>query len=218
MGYFTILKESSVEIEIKKSIFIGYVKRVYSEEEAKEYINTIKKNHKDARHNVFAYTIGKKMEIQRYSDDGEPQGTAGIPVLEVIKKRGITDVVIVVTRYFGGILLGAGGLTRAYSNGASKAIEAAGIVEKVLGNEVIVSISYDLLGKIQYMCSENKWFIENTAYTDVVSLNLFLEKSEQEKFNKEIMQITSGKGKFDVKEDKYYFKMENRLFEETQLK
>lgn len=215
MGYFTILKESSVEIEIKKSIFIGYVKRVYSEEEAKEYINTIKKSHKDARHNVFAYTVRKNMEIQRYSDDGEPQGTAGIPVLDVIKKRGVTDLVIVVTRYFGGILLGAGGLTRAYSKAATSAIEAAGVVEKVLGNEVIVSTSYDLLGKIQYTCSENNWFVENVSYTDVVSLNLYLEKCEQEKFNKEIMQITSGKAKFDVKEGKYYFKMENRLFEET---
>lgn len=215
MSYFTVLKEASDEIEIKKSIFIGYAKRVYTEEEAKEFINRIKKKHKDARHNVFAYIIGENMGIQRYSDDGEPQGTAGIPVLEVIKKKELSDIVIVITRYFGGILLGAGGLTRAYSKGASLAIEAAGVVEKVVGNEITVSTSYDLLGKIQYKCAENDWFIEDISYTDVVSLNLYLEKSEIDEFSKEVAQMTSGKGEIITKDDRYYFKMGNRLFIET---
>ena len=104
MEYLTILKSASETLEIKKSLFICYSKRVNDEEEAKEFIKDIKNKHKDARHNVFAYTIGENMEIQRYSDDGEPQGTAGIPVLEVIKKKNIKDTAIVVTRYFGGIV------------------------------------------------------------------------------------------------------------------
>ena len=130
-NYKTLHKFGVDEYIVEKSTFIGYAKPIKTEEEAIEFVNEIKKKHKDATHNVWAYTVGKTMNIQRYSDDGEPQGTAGIPILEVMKKQGITDCAVVVTRYFGGILLGTGGLTRAYTQGASIAIKSAGVIEKV---------------------------------------------------------------------------------------
>ena len=154
--------------EEKKSEFIGYAKRVTTEEEAKEFVAEIKNQHKTARHNCYAYIIGENMGIQRYSDDGEPQGTAGIPILEVIKKNELTDCAVVVTRYFGGILLGTGGLTRAYTKGAVIAIEAGVVVEKVRGIRVAIDVEYDLYGKLQYICGQNNWHITHFC----VSLNI----------------------------------------------
>ena len=133
MAYITIREYGEDSFIEKKSEFIGYAKRVENEEEAKAFVAEIKSKHKQARHNCWAYIIGENMGIQRYSDDGEPQGTAGIPILEVMKKADITDCAVVVTRYFGGILLGTGGLTRAYTKGASIALKAGGVVEKVEG-------------------------------------------------------------------------------------
>ena len=134
--YKTLHEFGMDEIIIEKSTFIGYAKPIKIEEEAIEFVNEIKKKHKDATHNVWAYTVGKTMNIQRYSDDGEPQGTAGIPTLEVIKKEDLRDVVVVVTRYFGGVKLGAGGLVRAYTKGAKIGIDAAKVIEKVMYKEV----------------------------------------------------------------------------------
>jgi uncharacterized YigZ family protein len=140
MSYLTIKDTVSEEFEEKKSIFIGHAKRVYNEEDAKTFVSHIRNMHKQATHNVFAYIIGENKGIQRYSDDGEPQGTAGIPVIEVIKKNEVTDIAVVVTRYFGGVLLGAGGLVRAYSKAAAGAIKSAGIVEKVKGCVLFINI------------------------------------------------------------------------------
>ena len=137
MSYITIRNSGEDRFEEKKSEFIGYAKRVENEEDAKAFVSEIKNLHKQATHNCFAYIIGENMNIQRYSDDGEPQGTAGIPILEVMKKSNVTDCAIVVTRYYGGVLLGTGGLNRAYTKGASIAIRAAGIVEKVYGLSLI---------------------------------------------------------------------------------
>jgi len=211
MSYLTIKEQASAEFEEKKSVFIGYVKRVYSEEEARGFINEIKSMHKEARHNVYSYVIGQNMGIQRYSDDGEPQGTAGIPVLEVVKKNGLTDIAVVVTRYFGGVLLGTGGLARAYSKAASLAIKEGGIVEKVKGQEVTVVIDYDLLGKVQYICNQNMWHIEDTEYTEVVKIKLYCEVSNYNTIEKEITEVTSGKAEFYKEDEKFYFKCENRL-------
>lgn len=215
MGYLTIKDEASAKFEEKKSEFIGHIKRVYTEEEAKEFVNKIKNQHKEATHNVYAYVIGQNMGIQRYSDDGEPQGTAGVPVLDVIKKNNITDVAVVVTRYFGGILLGAGGLVRAYSKGASSAIKAGGIVEKVKGLPLNILIDYDLLGKVQYLFSQKEWFIENIDYTDKVKLITYAEIMNIEIIKNSLMEVTNGKCIFEEGEEKFYFKMENKLFEET---
>ena len=128
--YKTLAKAGSDEIIIEKSRFIGYCAPVSSEEEALEFIEKIKKKHYDATHNVFAYVVGLDNNIQRYNDDGEPSGTAGVPILEVIKKEDLRNVVIVVTRYFGGIKLGTGGLIRAYTKGAKIALDAGIIIKK----------------------------------------------------------------------------------------
>lgn len=214
MGYFTVRNDGQDQFEEKKSVFIGYAKRVNSEEEAKEFVDTIKNKHKDATHNVYAYIVGENMGIQRYSDDGEPQGTAGIPVLEVIKKNKVTDVAVVVTRYFGGTLLGAGGLVRAYSKGAAIAIENANVVEKVEGVSLNIITDYDLLGKIQYACGQNNWYIENIEYTDKVAIKIYCETNMVEKIRSKIVEITSGKSEFKVSKEKYYFKLYSRLYQE----
>lgn len=214
MTYTTIRNFGEDSFEEKKSQFIGYAKRVESEEEAKEFITQIKDKHKQARHNCYAYIIGENMGIQRYSDDGEPQGTAGIPILEVMKKSDITDCAIVVTRYFGGILLGAGGLTRAYKKGASMAVKKAGIVEKVTGVALNIKIDYDLLGKIQYLCANNNWFMEKEEYSDKVSFIIIVEKSSLDYIQKEIINATNGKAEISKEEEDIYFKENNRLFKE----
>ncbi|CUO93349.1 protein co-occurring with transport systems (COG1739) [Clostridium baratii] len=212
MAYITIRDYGEDSFEEKKSEFIGYAKRVESEEEAKEFINEIKSMHKQARHNCFAYVIGENYGIQRYSDDGEPQGTAGIPILEVMKKQGVTDCAIVVTRYFGGILLGAGGLTRAYTKGASIALKAGGVVEKVEGCKVSITIDYDLIGKIQYLCGQNNWHIEDSEYTDKVTIFIYAENEVAKVIEKEVIEATNGKAIISKSEEDIYFKEDNRLF------
>ena len=211
MEYRTIKGQASAEYEEKKSVFIGSVARVSTEDEARNFINSIKASHRESRHNVYAYVIGANCSIQRYSDDGEPQGTGGIPVLEVIKRNNITDIVIVVTRYFGGVLLGASGLVRAYSKAAALAVKEAGIVEKVNAVMLRIRIDYDLLGKIQYTFNKNNWQIDNTEYTDMVELSIVCEKEKIEEIREALMDITNNKFTIlDQKED-IYFK-ENHKF------
>lgn len=212
MAYITIRDRGEDSFEEKKSEFIGYAKRVENEEEAKEFVNEIKSMHKQARHNCWAYVIGENYGIQRYSDDGEPQGTAGIPILEVMKKQGITDCAVVVTRYFGGILLGAGGLTRAYTKGASIAVKAGGVVEKVKGAKISIEIEYDLIGKIQYLCGQNNWHIEDSEYTDKVTIHIYAEDEVIPVVEKDVVEATNGKAQISKSEEDIYFKEGNRLF------
>lgn len=212
MSYFTVKGSATSEFQEKKSTFIGYIKRVNTEEEAKNFVNEIKSMHKEATHNVYAYIVGENKGIQRYSDDGEPQGTAGIPVLEVIKKNDLTDVAVVVTRYFGGILLGGGGLIRAYSKGASSAIEEAGVVEKVKGLKLRFTLEYDLIGKIQYLCGTNNWHIEDTMYTDKVELSLFTEVENKETIIADFVEATSGKVTICEEDEEYLFKEGYRYY------
>lgn len=212
MSYITIRDFGEDSFVEKKSEFIGYAKRCESEEEAKAFVSEIKNKHKQATHNCFAYVIGENMGIQRYSDDGEPQGTAGIPILEVMKKSNVTDCAIVVTRYYGGILLGAGGLTRAYTKGASIALKAGGVVEKVNGVRLLFHMDYDMLGKIQYKCNENNWYIEDTEYTDKVVVHILAEIEKASDIEKEIIEMSNGKIKVDKQDEGIYFKEENRLY------
>lgn len=213
MNYVTIRNYGEDSFLEKKSEFIGYAKRCENEEEAKAFVNEIKNMHKQATHNCYAYVIGENMGIQRYSDDGEPQGTAGIPILEVMKKSNITDCAIVVTRYFGGILLGAGGLTRAYTKGASVALKAAGVVEKVKGVKITLEMEYDMLGKFQYRCNEKNWHIEDIEYTDKVFVNMLVETEVSLEIEKASTEISNGKIIINKEEEKIYFKEENRLYE-----
>ena len=212
MSYITIREYGEDEFIEKKSQFIGYAKRCETEEEAKEFVSEIKSMHKQATHNCWAYIVVKNMGIQRYSDDGEPQGTAGIPILEVMKKSNVTDCAIVVTRYFGGIMLGAGGLTRAYTKGASIALKAGGVVEKVEGVEVSLEIDYDMIGKIQYMCGQNNWHIEDTEYTDKVVVHVLAELPVAEEIEKSSVEVTNGKAIVTKSDVEIYFKEENRLY------
>ncbi len=202
-NYKTLHEFSSDEIIIEKSTFIGYAKPIKTEEEAVEFINEIKKKHKDATHNVWAYTVGKNMNIQRYSDDGEPQGTAGIPTLEVIKKEDLRDVVVVVTRYFGGVKLGAGGLVRAYTKGAKIGIESAKIVEKVLYKEVRIKIDYNQLGKVQNEIMNMNYFVKDTLYLNDVELIIYSRKERVDEFVNKITDITRATANITVLDEFY---------------
>ncbi len=201
--YKTLHEFGMDEVIIDKSTFIGYAKPIKSEEEAIEFVNEIKKKHKDATHNVWAYTVGKSMNIQRYSDDGEPQGTAGIPTLEVIKKEELRDVVVVVTRYFGGIKLGAGGLVRAYTKGAKIGIEAAKAIEKVLYKPVGIKIDYNQLGKVQNEIMNMGYFIKDTVYEDNVEIIVYSRVSEVENITSKIIDITSATAQINIGEEFY---------------
>lgn len=202
-NYRTLHEFGTDEITIEKSVFIGYAKPIKSEDEALEFINEIKKKHKDATHNVWAYTVGQNMNIQRYSDDGEPQGTAGIPTLEVIKKEDLRDVAVVVTRYFGGTKLGAGGLVRAYTKGAKLGLEAGKIIYKVMYQEVKIKIDYTQLGKVQNELMNLGYFIKDTIYEDNVEIIVYSKLEDVENLSEKMVDITNGTGKIILGEEFY---------------
>ncbi|CEJ74966.1 IMPACT domain-containing protein [[Clostridium] sordellii] len=209
--YKTLHEFGVDEIIIEKSTFIGYAKPISTEEEAVEFINEIKKRHKDATHNVWAYTVGQNMNIQRYSDDGEPQGTAGIPTLEVIKKEDLRDVVVVVTRYFGGIKLGAGGLVRAYTKGAKIGLEAAKIIEKVNYQEVKIKIDYNQLGKVQNEIMNMGYFIKDTIYEDNVEIIVYSKQDKLEEIINKITDITSATANIVLGEEFYLSEKDGQI-------
>lgn len=192
--YLALIEGGQDEIVEKKSRFIGYTAPVASEEEAAVFIETIRKRHYDARHNCFAYSIGTGSQpLLRFSDDGEPQGTAGKPILEVIQGSGIRNICIVVTRYFGGTLLGTGGLVRAYTD-AAKAGIAAGITR--LKRQLIeceLDMEYTDLGKIQYLIGNTDAEITDTIYTDKVLLKVRVYAPVFEKFGNEITESTGAR-------------------------
>lgn len=209
--YKTLHEFGMDEIIIEKSTFIGYAKPVKTEEEAVEFINEIKKKHKDARHNVWSYTIGPTMNIQRYSDDGEPQGTAGIPTLEVIKKEDLRDVVIVVTRYFGGIKLGAGGLVRAYTKGAKIGIEAGKIIDKVMYKQLAIKIDYNQLGRVQNEIMNMNYFIKDTVYDENVEIIVYSRTDEVERLISKIIDITSATAEIKLGDEFYLSEQDGKL-------
>lgn len=209
--YKTLHEFGMDEIIIEKSTFIGYAKPIKTEEEAIEFVNEIKKKHKDATHNVWAYTIGENMNIQRYSDDGEPQGTAGIPTLEVIKKEDLRDVVVVVTRYFGGIKLGAGGLVRAYTKGAKVGIEAGIVIEKVKYSEVKIKIEYTQLGRIQNEIMNLGFKVKDTIYSEDVELIVYVRNEEAKSLMDRIIDITSGTADVSLGEEYYLSEKDGEL-------
>lgn len=190
--YLTIQQSTVAEYEINKSRFIAYLERIATENEAIEFIGKIKKKHWDARHNCSAYIIGEKANFQKADDDGEPSGTAGKPMLEVLKKNGLTDVVVVVTRYFGGIKLGAGGLIRAYGTSVTNAISATQIVEKVLFSRLAVTIDYTLLGTLENNLHLSEYIIESKEFTDKVTLNILVPKTTVSSVKEAIINWTSS--------------------------
>jgi len=186
----TVGKAASAEFTEKKSVFIGYTAPVSTAEEAEAFIQSIKKKHADARHNVSAYTVGNSI---RYSDDGEPKGTGGVPVLEVIKKSGVDGTVVVVTRYFGGILLGAAGLVRAYSKAAAMAIEAAGIVTYREYTECTVTCDYSLYDKLLYDIGRRTVITDGTDFGSNITLRLAVLSSEYGAFEKAVRSMTGAR-------------------------
>lgn len=194
-SYFTIEKEAYAEITEKKSRFIGYIRQVSTEEDAITFINEIKAKNHSARHNVFAYKLLNG--IKRYSDDGEPQGTAGIPILEIIENERIENICVVITRYFGGILLGTGGLLRAYSLTAKKSIDAAQVIE--MKNCAILEIrcNYTQYGKLPSVISLYDGIIDDTSFLDDISVKIHLPIEKVSDFAKEIQEIYAGTLQFN---------------------
>ncbi len=191
MTYKTVYGYGTAEIIEKKSRFIASVKQVTTEEEAIAFISEIKAKYRDARHNVYAYVVSEN-NISRFTDDGEPSGTAGVPVLDVILKEGLTDVAIVVTRYFGGTLLGTGGLVRAYGKSAKDGIINAKITEKIYCHEVQISVPYDMLGKIQYIINNDEYIMGETEYGVDVLVTAFVKFDLIDKFLNEITEATNA--------------------------
>jgi uncharacterized YigZ family protein len=192
LSYKTIKGNGEHEIIIEKSRFICYVDRATTEEEAQEFINKIKKQHRDANHNCSAYLIGEHDNIQKANDDGEPSGTAGVPILEVLKKKGLKDIVVVITRYFGGIKLGAGGLIRAYGKATSEGINHTGIVERKLMRVMSVTVDYTWVGKIENELRSSNYQLKNVNYMENVEFEIYVEEDQTEAFSEWMVEITNG--------------------------
>ncbi|WJY26161.1 YigZ family protein [Sporosarcina trichiuri] len=192
--YQTVKQQGETEIVISKSRFIASVKRTESEEEALEFIRQIKQEHASATHNCSAYLIGEHDHIQKANDDGEPSGTAGVPMLEVLKKQGLKDATVVVTRYFGGIKLGGGGLIRAYGRSASEGVAAAGIVERRLHSTMEVTVDYTALGKVENEVRQSRWPLDRIDYGEHVMLSVFVPVGEVGDFRDWMADLTNGQG------------------------
>ena len=190
--YRTVYKGGEGEIVEKKSRFIAAAAPVRSEEEALQFIESVRKRYWDARHHCYAYVIGERGELQRCSDDGEPGGTAGKPILEVITGEEIRNVVLVVTRYFGGTLLGTGGLVRAYSSAAKEGLASSVIITKIPGVKLHIGTDYTGLGKIQYILGQRGLETLDAAYTEKVELEALVPETILEDVQAEITEGTNG--------------------------
>ncbi len=210
-SYKSIHKSGQDEIIINKSRFIGYSKPIKSEEECLEFIEIIKTKHKDATHNVYAYITGENGNTQRYSDDGEPSGTAGVPILEVLKKEELVDLVVVVTRYFGGIKLGAGGLVRAYIKGAKIALDSSKIVEKILYSRIKFKIEYTLYGKVENELMTKNYQVEDIIYDEAVNIVVICEKHKSDLLINLIRNLTSGTMTYENVGEEYYSSLDGEI-------
>ena len=200
--YKTVENASSDEFVVKKSRFIGYVKPVKTQDEAVSFINEIKSKHWDATHNVYAYVL-RDGQIRRYSDDGEPQGTAGIPCLDVLLKEGVSDLCVVATRYFGGIMLGAGGLVRAYSHTAKIAVDAGGIITMSLCKIAKIKSDYTFYGRLQPLICSLGGIILDTEFAEDVTITFKIPGEDFEKLNAEIFDQSNGRYKAEIINEEY---------------
>jgi uncharacterized YigZ family protein len=191
--YQTVKGFGEHEIIIQKSRFICFVNRATTEDEAQSFIQEIRKKYWSATHHCTAYLIGEQDQIQKANDDGEPSGTAGVPILEVLKKKHLKDTVVVITRYFGGIKLGAGGLIRAYGKSTSEGIEAAGIVDRKLVRVMHTTIDYPLLGKVENGVRLSKYLLKDIHYVENVMIETFVVEREKEVFHEWMIELTNGK-------------------------
>jgi len=210
-AYRTLLAPGEETILIKKSRFIGYAMPLQSEADALAFIATIQKRHWDATHNCYAYVFGPHDDIQKSNDDGEPAGTAGKPILEVIKKEQLKNVAVVVTRYFGGIMLGAGGLIRAYSQTAAAGLHAAGIVTRQLFQTVQIDIEYTWLGKVENEIHAGGWHIDRVDYLDRVTVYALTPLDEAERLINTLTNATHGQAALALGEQLYVFEQDGKL-------
>lgn len=201
--YHTIQGYGESELIIQKSRFLTYVSRAETEQQAQDFINNIKEKHKSANHNCSAYIIGEHDNIQKANDDGEPSGTAGVPMLEVLKKQGLQDTVVVVTRYFGGIKLGGGGLIRAYGKATTEGIDAAKVVERKLHHLMKISIDYTWLGKVENEVRNSVYPLKEINYADLVEVMVFTKADEEETFINWIAEMTNGQAKVELVEKEF---------------
>ena len=192
-SYKTVKQYGEGEIEEKKSRFLGKIKPVDTEEEALKFIESIKKQYWDARHNCYAYIIGEHNECVRCSDDGEPSGTAGKPMLEVLQNQELKNVVAVVTRYFGGTLLGTGGLVRAYTQATQEALQEACIAVMTPVSIMTIRTDYNAIGKIKYVLAQENITVQNEEYTTDVVVTAAVLMTEREKLIKKLTEVTNGK-------------------------
>ena len=193
LRYLTIKKEAEAELLVERSRFIAYVKPVESKEEADAFFSQIRALHRNANHNVPAFVIGERFEQQWASDDGEPQGTSGVPMLQMMIKEGLTNVAVIVTRYFGGIKLGTGGLMRAYTGAAKQALLAAEICEVHELALLAFSMDYTYLGKLQNLSENGEFQILETMFTDKVTVTIAVEPEQTEELRKTIANLTGGR-------------------------
>lgn len=192
--YKTISQTGEFEQVINKSTFIACAFHIETEEEAQALILKEKKKYPDARHCCWAYVLGEKKDIMRYADDGEPQGTAGQPILQVLVKKDITNTLVTVTRYFGGILLGAGGLTRAYSSSATGAVDSTGVKTMLMSKKTCVSVDYTTFSRIEKSLRASDYIlIENIEYLQEVNLSLTVKEEDFQKLSDYFIQVTNGK-------------------------
>lgn len=204
-SYITVKELAEYRFEDRKSVFIGYAKPVSTEADAIEFIQAVKKKYPDARHWVYAYVL-RENSTARFTDDREPQGTAGMPVLDIIRKNGVTDTVIVVVRYFGGILLGTGGLVHAYSEAALGALRNAKIIKYDTYSELDISVSYSDYQKITFTLSEYDFYTTATDYTDTVKITGSVISASYDELCEKLSEITSGRCKIEFLNKKYDFR------------
>lgn len=202
-SYKTVFGRGENELIINKSRFIGCVMPVDNEDQALSFIQSIKEKHKSATHNVFAYVLGEENQIQRFNDDGEPSGTAGIPVLDVIKKEDLRNVAIVVTRYFGGIKLGGGGLVRAYSRSAKLAIDSGIIVDMYVFKSIWAGVNYNVFGKLENYLRDKRIIPDEIIYEENVSVKLHIQNDLYEHFYLDLMEMTNGASEIAVEGEIY---------------
>lgn len=206
--YKVVYGQGTGEYEEKKSRFIASVSPVSGEQEALAFIDCIRKKYYDARHNCMAFVIGRNKELTRCSDDGEPGGTAGKPILEVLLGADVTNVAVVVTRYFGGTLLGTGGLVRAYTNAAKRGLEDAGIATMRYGMEITITIDYTDAGRVQYLLGSRQIAVSDSRYTDKVAFDIRIPADQEQSFTKALTECTCARAGIKVTGEGYY--METR--------
>ena len=210
-NYKTIYIGGEGELTEKKSRFIATVRLVEKEEDALAFIEEMKKKYWDARHNCYVYSIGEHREFTRCCDDGEPSGTAGRPMLDVILGENIYNVAVVVTRYFGGVLLGTGGLVRAYSGAVQEGLRASTVIEKHHGISMALTADYTSIGKLQYIAAENQLPVLDTEYTDKVVMHLLVPSDQVPKIQKTITEATSGRVKMEKEKELYFTEADGEI-------